>query len=87
METAKYAVWVVWIGGAAAILFGGGGVATVGHIVVWVTLAAHVVEFFAVRSMFKRAGGPMRHHFVQTIIYGLFYWMPIKKRHDAAAQT
>jgi len=80
METAKYSIWVIWIGGAAAMLFGSGTVATAGHVAVWATLAAHVVEFVAVRSMLEQAGGSMGSHFVQTVIYGLFHWLPIKKR-------
>lgn len=83
METSKYAVWVVWIGGGAAILFGRGWLATASHVAVWATLVAHIVEFVAVRSMLKSAGGSMGRHFVQTLIYGLFHWMPIKKRLEA----
>jgi hypothetical protein len=85
MESSKYAVWAIWIGGGAAILLGRGWVATAGHVAVWATLVAHVVEFVAMRPMLKRAGGSMGQHFVQTLIYGLFHWMPIKKRLDAAS--
>ena len=85
METAKYSVWVIWIGGAAAMLFGTGAVATAGHLAVWLTLAAHLVEFFAMRSVMERAGGSMGNHFVQTMIYGLFHWMPLKKQLEAAS--
>ena len=80
METLKYSVWSVWIGGLTAILFGSGWVATAGHVIVWLTLFAHVVEFLVNRSLFERAGGSMTHHFVQTLIYGLFHWTPIKQR-------
>lgn len=80
MESLKYGVWVIWIGGAAAIFFGTGWVATVGHAAVWLTLAAHGVEFVVNRPLFERAGGSMSHHFVQTLIYGLFHWTPIKER-------
>ncbi len=80
MENLKYSVWVVWVGGPAAMLFGTGWIATAGHLVFWLTLLAHIGEFFAQRSLFERAGGSMTHHFVQTLIYGLFHWMPIKQR-------
>jgi len=83
METMKYGVWGIWIGGVAAIFFGSGWVVTAGHFAVWATLAAHLAEFFAIRSVFERAGGSMGTHFVQTMIYGLFYWVPIKKRVEA----
>jgi hypothetical protein len=80
MDNLKYSVWGIWIGGLAAILFGTGWVATAGHVAVWLTLGAHIIEFVVHRSLFERAGGSMTHHFVQTAIYGLFYWTPIKER-------
>ena len=79
----KYSVWVIWIGGAAAILLGSGMVAALGNLVVWLTLAAHVAEFVVKRPLFRRAGGSMGHHFVQTLIYGLFHWKPIEDALDA----
>ena len=74
----KYSVWVIWIGGGAAILFGSGWVSTAGNIAFWLTLAAHLAEFFVKRPVFERAGGSMGHHFVQTLIYGLFHWKPLE---------
>lgn len=76
----KYGVWVIWIGGAAAIGFGSGGVAIAGHLAVWLTLAAHIVEFVVKRPVFEKAGGSMGYHFLQTLIYGLFHWKPIEDR-------
>ena len=75
----KYSVWVIWVGGAAAIVLGSGWVATAGHFVVWLTLAAHVVEFFVKRTLFEKVGGSMGHHFLQTLIYGLFHWKPLEE--------
>jgi hypothetical protein len=80
MENLKYSVWVIWIGSLSAMLFGGGWVAIAGHFVFWVTLLAHLAEFVAQRSLFQRAGGSMAQHFVQTLIYGLFHWTPIRQR-------
>ncbi len=79
----KQGVWGIWIGGAAAILLGSGWVSTVGHWVVWITLVAHVVEFFVKRPLFERVGGSMGHHFVQTLIYGLFHWKPLEDGLDS----
>ena len=79
----KYSVWLIWIGGAAAIVFGSGGIAIAGHLAVWLTLAAHVAEFVVKRPVFERAGGSMGHHFLQTLIYGLFHWRPLEERLNA----
>jgi hypothetical protein len=80
MENLKYSVWAIWVGGAAAILFGSGAIYVAGHIAVWLTLIAHVVEFLVKRPVFEQAGGTMGHHFLQTMIYGLFHWKPIEER-------
>ncbi len=80
LEKAKHGVWAVWVGSLAAMLFGSGWVATAGHVTFWLTLVAHTGEFFVNRSLFERAGGSMGHHFVQTLIYGLIHWLPIKQR-------
>ena len=77
---AKQSVWVLWIGSLAMMLFGSGWVATAGQWAFGLTLLAHLVEFFVNRSLFERAGGSMGHHFVQTMIYGLFHWTPIKEQ-------
>ena len=77
----KQGVWVIWLGSAAAILWGSGGVATAGTVVFWVTLLAHLAEFVWKRPVMQAAGGSMGHHFVQTMIYGLFHWKPLE---DAA---
>jgi hypothetical protein len=80
MERLKYGVWGIWIGSLIAMSFGGDRIATLGHLTFWLTLAAHLVEFAVHRTLFERAGGSMLHHFVQTLIYGLFHWTPIKRR-------
>jgi hypothetical protein len=78
MEQFKYGVWVIWVGSALAILLGSGGVAIAGHVALWSTLAIHVVEFAVKRPVMARAGGSMAHHFLQTLIYGLFHWKPLE---------
>jgi hypothetical protein len=78
MENLKYSVWAIWIGGLAAMTFGSGWVGTAGHLAFWLTLVAHVAEFVVKRPLFERVGGSMVHHFVQTLIYGLFHWKPIE---------
>ncbi len=79
----KHGVWVVWIGSLAMMLLGSGWVSTAGHVVFWLTLVAHVVECFMNLGLFRRAGGSMAHHIVQTLIYGLFHWKPIKEGLEA----
>lgn len=79
----KQSVWLLWIGSLAAMLFGSGWIATIGQWAFGLTFVAHIVEFILHRSLFQRAGGSMLHHFVQTLIYGLFHWTPIKERLEA----
>lgn len=76
----KQSVWGLWIGSLAAMVLGSGWVATLGQWLFGLTFVAHAVEFVMHRSLFERAGGSMGHHFVQTMIYGLFHWTPIKQR-------
>ena len=83
----KYSVWAIWIGGAAAILLGSGWVSTAGSFVFWLTAAAHVVEFFVKRPLFEKVGGSMGHHFLQTLIYGLFHWKPLEEKLAAEASS
>ena len=75
----KQSVWVIYFGAFAAIVWGSGGVSTAGHFVLWGTLAVHVVEFLVKRPVMAAAGGSMGHHFVQTLIYGLFHWKPLEE--------
>ena len=79
----KHSVWVIWIGSVAAMMFGSGWVETAGQWTFGLVLVAHVVEFIVYRSLFERAEGSMGHHFVQTLIYGLFHWTPIKEQLEA----
>ena len=83
MNASKYGLLGFWGGCLAAILFGHGAVASVASWILGLSLAVHVVEFFVNLPLFRRAGGSLAHHFVQTLIYGLFYWVPIKQRLDA----
>ena len=80
MENLKYGIWLFWIGCVAAFVLGSGWVASLGSVAFWLTLAAHVVEYFVKRPLFVRAGGSMGHHFVQTLIYGMLHWKPIQER-------
>ena len=83
----KQGIWIVWIASVAAMFFGSGWIEAVGRWTFWLMLVAHVVEFLVHRSLFKRAGGSMLHHFVQTLIYGLFYWVPIKQQLESEATS
>ena len=75
----KQSVWVIWVGSILAMALGSGWVATVGQVLFGLTFIAHVVEFVMKRPLFQKVGGSMGHHFVQTMIYGLFHWTPIKR--------
>jgi hypothetical protein len=74
----KYSVWLVWCGSVAAILLGAGWVSIAGHLALWLTLAAHFAEFLVKRDVMEKAGGSMAHHFLQTMLYGLFHWKPLE---------
>lgn len=76
----KQSVWILWIGSALAMLLGSGWIETVGRVLFVLTFVAHVVEFFLKRDLFERVGGSMGHHFVQTLIYGLFHWKPLEEQ-------
>jgi hypothetical protein len=75
----KQVIWLVWLGAAAAIGLGTGWVSTLGHVVFWGMLATHGVEFVVKRPVMEAAGGSLGHHFVQTLIYGLFHWKPLEE--------
>ena len=79
----KQSVWVLWLGSLAAWFLGSGWVATAGMVVFALLVVAHLAEFFMNYSLFQKAGGSMANHFVQTMIYGLFHWTPIKERIEA----
>lgn len=83
MEALKYGVLVLWLGSAGAMLLGDAPVALIGQITFWVTLIAHFAEWLWKRPLLARAGGDARHHFIQTMIYGLFHWKPIEDRFRA----
>jgi hypothetical protein len=72
----KHGIWIFYAACAVAWLFASGLVATVGKWAILLTLIAHVVEFVIKRPLFERVGGSMGHHFVQTLIFGLFHWKP-----------
>ena len=76
----KQSVWVLWIGCLLAMFVGGGLVATIGRVVFWLLVLAHLAEFVMKRDVMARAGGSMGHHFVQTMIYGLFHWKPLEEQ-------
>ena len=76
----KQSVWVSWIGAVLAIILATGLLATIGRLTFGLLVIAHLAEFFVKRDVFVRAGGSMGHHFVQTMIYGLFHWRPIEEQ-------
>lgn len=79
----KQSVWVLWLGSLAAWLLGSGWIATAGMVVFGFLVVAHLAEFFMNYALFQKEGGSMANHFIQTMIYGLFHWTPIKERFEA----
>ena len=75
----KQSVWVFWIASLLAMILASGWIAIAGRIVFGFLFVAHLAEFVVKRDVFKRAGGSMGHHFVQTMIYGLFHWKPLEE--------
>lgn len=76
----KQSVWIAWIVSLAAAVVGSGWIALIGKIVFGFLVVAHLAEFLINYKLFKKEGGSMVNHFVQTMIYGLFHWTPIKER-------
>lgn len=89
MSGAKIGVLVIWLVSGYCVLAGGESLlATLGRIVFWLMLVVHAIEFVVMRPVFERSGGSMLHHFVQTLLYGLFHWAPLREKlreADAAA--
>ncbi len=81
----KQSVWVIWIGAVLAMLLATGLLATIGLWTFGLLVVAHLGEFVVKRDVFVRAGGSMGHHFVQTMIYGLFHWRPIEEQLEDAS--
>ena len=72
--------WVIYIGCALALLFSDGSLATAAGWLLGLILAVHFVEFVVKRDVMAKSGGSMGHHFVQTMIYGLFHWRPLEEQ-------
>lgn len=75
--------WLIWGVPLAMLLLGSGWIATTGQWLIVALLVAHLVEFVVNRQLFEREGGSMGHHFVQTMLFGLLHWKPIKERFEA----
>ena len=80
MKNARHSVWILYIGCGLAILFTTGWIATAAGWILGLIVAAHLVEFLVKRDVMAKAGGSMAHHFVQTMIYGLFHWKPLEEQ-------
>lgn len=76
----KQGVLVLWLVLLAGSVFGSGWIASGARLVFWLLVAAHLAEFFIKRSVMAAAGGSMGHHFVQTLIYGMFHWQPLEEQ-------
>ena len=77
----KVALGVVWAYAALCLLLPLP-LATVGQAVFWGMLVIHVVEFIVMQSTFRKAGGSLGHHFVQTLLFGVFHLRAVRARAD-----
>ena len=79
MTRQKISVLFLWVTlGLCVLSSGDSTLLSIGRFVFWAMLVAHIAEFVVMRSVFQRDGGSMGHHFVQTLIYGLFHWTPLR---------
>jgi len=83
MKAIKYNVGVIFIGCPLLIVFASGWLATAAAWVLGLILVAHLLEFIAKREVLANAPGSMGHHFIQTMIYGLFHWRPLEQTQKA----
>ena len=77
----KVALGAVWVY-AALCLFLPLPLAAVGQAVFWGMLAIHAIEFIVMQSTFRKAGGSLGHHFVQTLLFGMFHLRAVRARAD-----
>ena len=80
----KQSVLVLWAVLILGFVFGSGALATAAKVVLVLLAVAHVAEFFVKKDVLTKAGGSMGHHFVQTLIYGLFHWKPLEESQNSA---
>ena len=80
----KQGVVVLWFVLLTGGVLGSGWLASAASFAFWGIALVHVVEFFAKKRVMEKAGGSMGHHFVQTLIYGLFHWKPLEEQQAAS---
>jgi uncharacterized protein YhhL (DUF1145 family) len=77
----KIGLLVIWVLSGYCVLAGGESLLyALGRLVFWLMLVVHAIEFVVMRRVFERSGGSMFHHFVQSLIYGLFHWSPLREK-------
>jgi len=79
VRLSKWALNLLWIFAAASFLFPAGGARSFGQLVFWVMLVAHAIELPFYWRTLKATGKPMAGHIAQVILYGIVYYMSIKK--------
>ena len=52
----------------------------IGRIAFFVTAIAHIAEFFIYRPKLALAEGSMNHHFLQTLIFGMFHYQEVERQ-------
>jgi uncharacterized protein YhhL (DUF1145 family) len=85
----KIAVLVLWVVMLSAFFVlpddSAGG--RVGRIAFFVTVVAHIVEFFIYRPKLRLAEGSMNHHFLQVLIFGMFHYQEVEAELAAKAES
>ena len=84
MDRNKTVVAFAWVVCLVMMLGMTGTASIIGTVVFWAMALAHLAEFLAKRAVMAKAGGSMGHHFVQTMLFGLFHWKPLE---DAQKQA
>ena len=50
----------------------------IGRIGFFVTVIAHIAEFFIYRPKLERAEGTLNHHFLQVLLFGMFHYREVE---------
>ncbi len=70
----KVVLGLVWIWAFASFFVApDSGLSAIGRIVFWVMLVAHAIECVVFLPKFRKAGGPLPSHFIQTMLFGFLH--------------
>jgi uncharacterized protein YhhL (DUF1145 family) len=80
LERAKTFLNVFWVVLLVSLVAPLGGLGTILRAVFALMVVAHLIEFAVFYRTLSRLGGSMGHHFVQTLLYGMFHLQLAKAR-------